>query len=933
MAPPFIQASFNSGEWAPHLLARTDLEKYHSGAALLENFFVDYRGGASSRGSTKYVLKGFKDTLPIRLIPFQAAIDVAYILEFGDQYIRFHRNGAPVLEAGLMVTGVTLANPCIVSVANTFNVGDWVYISGIVGTTQLNGKYFIVGGASAGNIALVDLFGVPVDATGFSAWVSGGTVQRVYTLASPYAPADLALIKFTENIDVLILCHPDYEARQLTFNSATDWILTDIPIGSQIAAPTGVVATTTLAAGSVYYSYIVTAVDVSGEESPISAPALLSAIQDLRTTPGTNYISWASVTGAVSYNVYKADVSYLNPVPTGTFYGFCGNVTGNTLADSNISADFSAPPPITQNPFMQGASVNGATITTQGSYTTAPVVTFDAPPSGTTAVGVAIMGAITATVSAGGANYGVGNRITLTNGVILTVLTVAGTAVVTASVAFPANTTVTPLPTNPVAQSSTTGTGTGATFNLTYGVVGVSMSNNGTGYTSVPVVHFSTGAAAATATLSSASGGNPSVAAFFQQRLVLGGPSNSPETLFMSQPGNYYNFNTSNPIQPDNAIALTIVSGELSNIKALVPQPGGLIVYTDDTNVLVNGGSLGAAVTPSETVANQQSHVGCNDMPPITVNFDILTVQSKGSSVRDATYNFYANVYTGTDISILASHLFFGYQLLEWAWVEEPYKTVWAVRNDGALLCLTFIKEQEFTAWSHHTTAGSFKSVASIVEAANVGFQNFLYAVVERSINGQTVQYIEYFPERPVSDNAQDYWTVDCSVGYSGSPTATFSGAEFLAGATVTGLADGSPITPFVMPTSGNFTLPAPASEVKIGLAFTCNLQTLYIDLGNPTVQTKMKAIPQVALRVTQALGLKVGSDEDNLTPMKDLVVGNIGSMTNERVTGLVTGDAMTFMDPKWQEQGQVYVRQDQPYPASILGFIPRVAVSGRPDQ
>ncbi len=94
-----------------------------------------------------------------------------------------------------------------------------------------------------------------------------------------------------------------------------------------------------------------------------------------------------------------------------------------------------------------------------------------------------------------------------------------------------------------------------------------------------------------------------------------------------------------------------------------------------------------------------------------------------------------------------------------------------------------------------------------------------------------------------------------------------------------------------------------------------------------------MKAIPEVALRVTQALGLKVGSDQNNLVVMKDLVVGNIGSMTNQRVTGLVTGDAMTFMDPKWQEQGQIYVRQDQPYPASILGFIPRVAVAGRKSQ
>ena len=45
VAQPVIQSSFNSGEWAPTLYARVDVAKYHSGAALLRNFFVDYRGG------------------------------------------------------------------------------------------------------------------------------------------------------------------------------------------------------------------------------------------------------------------------------------------------------------------------------------------------------------------------------------------------------------------------------------------------------------------------------------------------------------------------------------------------------------------------------------------------------------------------------------------------------------------------------------------------------------------------------------------------------------------------------------------------------------------------------------------------------------------------------------------------------------------------
>lgn len=932
MAKPFVQTSFNSGEWAPNLWARTDLEKYHSGAALLHNFFVDYRGGATTRSGTKYVLRGYKDSTAIRVITFQAAISVGFALEFGEEYIRFHRNGAPVLETGLVITGATQASPCVLTVANSYTTGDvdWIYVSGVAGMTQLNGKYYIVHARDATHVTLFDLFGNPVDSTGYSAYTSGGTTQRVYTIASPYAADDLGLLKFVPNIDAFIICHPDYPPNVLTFTSATSWTIANITFGSTIDPPNNVVVTTTLAASNEFYAYLVTSVDGNGQESIPSIVATLSSKQDMRTSSGTNTISWDPVPGAMGYNVYKALQTSVNAVPVGSFFGFIGFVTGNSLGDSNITPDFSQPPPTANNPFALGSKVTAVTITNAGTYTTAPNVTFSAPGgSGHTAHGTAALGAANITsIGSGGAGYAANDTITLTGGVVITVLTVSGGAVATASITTPGSVTV--IPANPVAQSSSSGGGSGATFNLNWGVTSVVITIAGDGYGSAPTVTFSAGAATGTAVIGSASVGNPAVPTFFQQRLVLGGPDEAPETLYFSQPGNYYNYNNSTPSQDDDSITAPIVTGQLSNIKALVPQPGGLIVLTDGISYLVNGGSLGSPITPSTITANPQSYIGANDIPPIVVNFDILSVPAKGSSVRDNTYNFYANVFTGQDISSISSHLFFGFELREWAWAEEPYKLVWAVRSDGTMLSLTFVKEQEFIAWTHHTTEngdGSFNSVCTIVESASVGFQNFVYVVVGRTVNSTEVQYIEYMPERPVSLDAQDYWTVDCAISYSGAPTSTFQGAEFLGGKTVTGLADGSPITPFVMSATGNFTLPAPASEVKLGLAFNCDLQTLFIDLGNQpsTVQSKMKQLPIATIRVTSTLGLKIGSDADNLVTMKDLVIGNVGAMTNQVITGLVTGDAMTVLDPKWQEPGQIYIRQDLPYPATILGYIPQV--------
>ena len=48
---------------------------------------------------------------------------------------------------------------------------------------------------------------------------------------------------------------------------------------------------------------------------------------------------------------------------------------------------------------------------------------------------------------------------------------------------------------------------------------------------------------------------------------------------------------------------------------------------------------------------------------------------------------------------ILSSHLFYGHQILEWSYAEEPFKVVWCVREDGILLSRTLIKEQDMYGW------------------------------------------------------------------------------------------------------------------------------------------------------------------------------------------------------------------------------------------
>lgn len=98
MALGEIQTALNGGELSPKLYARTDLAKFEAGAALLRNWIVDFRGGVTNRPGTKFIAAVKNVAGQKRLIPFIVSTDAAYVLEFGNLYIRVYLQGVFVTE-------------------------------------------------------------------------------------------------------------------------------------------------------------------------------------------------------------------------------------------------------------------------------------------------------------------------------------------------------------------------------------------------------------------------------------------------------------------------------------------------------------------------------------------------------------------------------------------------------------------------------------------------------------------------------------------------------------------------------------------------------------------------------------------------------------------------------------------------------------------
>jgi hypothetical protein len=966
MAQPTIQTSFASGEWAPRLRSRVDIQKYRTGAALMRNFFVDWSGGgASTRQGTRFIQQAASNGA--RLIPFQPSANVSYVLEFGAGYIRFYSNGAPI-----------------------FNT-----------------------------------LGVPG--------------SGVYQISSPYAVSDLFFnpitgnpgLKYTQDVTSMILTHPTYAPQILTILAPNSWTLTAINFGSTIATPTGLTSSTTLGTGGSLehwnYAYEVTAVDANGQESPPTTPTLLSGFHTINDTtgPGTTSISWSAVPGAQSYNVYKASPTYTTAIPVGTIYGFIGNVTGTSFTDQTpgITPDFAQTPPVGENPF-QGAGVQSYTVTTPSAYTTVPAVTLTGGSPTFPGTAQAQLGIIesASTLAGGGGGFVAGNIYNIEKGGViygtLKVLTTGGGgSISTWTIVWAGSITSGNTPANNLPIDSPSGGAFNGALAAVWGVVAVNVIQPGAGYTSAPTVGFSPPGAAATATLASISGGNPGCSTFFQERLVFGAKAKNVQSFDMSQPGSFFNFNTSFPVQADDAISGQIIADDLNAIRSFTNVPTGLITMTNKSAWLLNGGGLFASqspVTPTSIVASQQAFNGANDLRPLKINMDILYNTYKGNYVRDLSYNVYANIFTGTDVTTLANHLFTGFYLVDWCWAEEPYKIAWGVRDDGFLLSLSYVKEQELIGWAHHDTDGQFLSICAVTEQFQGDTVDAVYCIAQRLVGGIYVQYVERFADRFFFYGKEDAWSVDCglqtvptaqpttlltftgnasavgntvtlndavsapfAVGlvvrvgggvynvtggsapaatatvvnvpenidqYTGVPNpvqgysiwtnvTSVSGLAHLNGRQVSGVADGNVVGPFTVSGGAVTGLPS-SSKVTLGLPFTPQLQTLALDLGEPTVQSKRKKLPALTIRVADTLGLQVGTNFANLVTFKDFQLGSIPTQSNgvALVTDLVSGDGRQILDQVWQEPGQVCVQQNLPYPATILGIMPEVVVGDSPE-
>ncbi|MDQ0628072.1 hypothetical protein QFZ44_000648 [Pantoea agglomerans] len=258
--------------------------------------------------------------------------------------------------------------------------------------------------------------------------------------------------------------------------------------------------------------------------------------------------------------------------------------------------------------------------------------------------------------------------------------------------------------------------------------------------------------------------GYPGTVVYYQQRLFFAASTAYPQTIWASRSGDYKDFGKSSPIADDDRITYTYAGRQVNEIRHLI-DVGSLVALTSGGQFQIKG-DQNNVLTPSSFSFSSQGSDGASSTPPITVSNIALFIQEKGSVVRDLAYSFDVDGYQGSDLTVLANHLFQGYQLVDWSFTVVPYSAAWAIRNDGMLLTLTYLRDQQVFAWSPQPSDGKFESTCSISE----GTEDGVYFSVQRTVNGQVKRYIERLSSRQFTDDV-DAFFVDCGLSYDGRNT------------------------------------------------------------------------------------------------------------------------------------------------------------------
>ncbi len=233
--------------------------------------------------------------------------------------------------------------------------------------------------------------------------------------------------------------------------------------------------------------------------------------------------------------------------------------------------------------------------------------------------------------------------------------------------------------------------------------------------------------------------GYPRAVGQYQQRLVFGGTTAYPQTIWLSGSGVFDFF--AGGADAADSLSLTLVSEDVNRIEWFSATQD-LIVGTSASEFSVKSAEgSGLPLTPTSADAKPTSSYGSSSgQQPLKVGPNVIFQQKGGKALRGFNFNFNKNNYIGFDITFWAEHLAAA-GIKEIAYAQYPDSLLYVVLDDGTMMVGTYLPDIEnpILGWTKWETDGLIENVRTISTSGN----DQVWIVVKRTIGGSTKRYVE----------------------------------------------------------------------------------------------------------------------------------------------------------------------------------------------
>ena len=228
--------------------------------------------------------------------------------------------------------------------------------------------------------------------------------------------------------------------------------------------------------------------------------------------------------------------------------------------------------------------------------------------------------------------------------------------------------------------------------------------------------------------------GWPQCISFHQNRLIFAATKSSPNCLWMSKIGDYYNFDTGTGLD-DEAIYVTLLSAQHHQICTIVSSDKLQILTSTSEWAIAN-----SPLTPSNVDIKQHTSIGTVSgtyLPPQKIESCTVFISESGKDVRELDLDALGENYSATDLCLYAKHLM--NNPISMAYNQISHQ-LFIVMSDGTMAVLNKHANRNISGWAKYKTDGDFKYVAVL--------NNYTYVIVKRS----GTNYLEKFDPSCLSD-------------------------------------------------------------------------------------------------------------------------------------------------------------------------------------